>query len=212
MPRPSRSVCDPEVMSERIGGDSPSKGRIVAVAVLGGLAVTAGVVTPVGRIALAVGAVSLALVIGIGFAVKSRIARKYPPVIFDRQEPFKATAMIESARSRLAAGDSAAFVIHPGIDDSGDAVGQIWLFAAQEGVLDRVAIELALPDSSSLPSGLDSLLRGGWEIQESQLQEWVILTRSDGIEIEELVVGVVDGLTALFDVPRGSNWSCQALA
>jgi hypothetical protein len=76
-----------------------------------------------------------------------------------------------------------------------------------------VSIELALPDShdvSSPPPALVPLLREGWELQSSQ--EWVVLTRSKGIDAAALVVVVVDSLATLFDLPAGSAWSCRAVA
>ncbi len=161
---------------EKGGRVSPPIGRIVAVAAFGGLAVGVGALTPVGRVVLPIGAVVLALVTGIGFAVERHIRKKYPPVMFYREDVSKIKDMIESAGSRLAAGDSAAFPIHPIVDDSGDAAGQIWLFAAEDDVLEQVAIDLVLPDGFSLPSDLESLFREGWEIQSSQPQEWVVLT------------------------------------
>ncbi len=201
-------------MLEKDGRLSPSKWRIVVVVVFGGLAVAAGVSTSVGRVVLAIGAVVLVLVTGVGFAAQRHIKRKFPPVPFDRRDVSRVKQMIDSAGSRLAAGDAAAFAIHTSGDDSGDAEGQIWLFAAEDGVLERVAIELALPDSvdaSHLPADLESLLREGWEVQASQ-PEWVVFTRSDEIDTGELVAVVMDSLTRLFDVPPGARWSCRASA
>ena len=211
----ARWVCDPDEMMKRDGGGSPSIGSIAAVVTFGGLAVALGVFTTVGRVVVGIGAVFLVLVTGIGFAVNRRIARKFPPVTFHREAPAGATEMIESAGSRLAAGDSAAFVIRPIVANSGEAEGQIWLFAAEDGVVERVAIELALPDSHGDPSpppALVHLLHEGWELQSSQPQEWVILTRSQRIDTAAMLIVVVESLATLFDVPAGSEWSCQAFA
>lgn len=202
-------------MRKRDGDGSPAIGSMVAVATLGGLAVAVGAFTSAGRVIVGIGAGFLVLVTGIGFAVKRRIARKFPPVTFHRDQLSAAAKMIDAAASRLAAGDSAAFAIHPTVDDSGDAEGQIWLFAAEDGVVERVVIELALPDShdsSSPPPELLPLLNDGWELQSAQPREWVILTRSRGIDADALVLLIVDSLATLFDLSAGSQWSCRAFA
>jgi hypothetical protein len=59
----------------------------VAVVTFGGLAVALGAFTSVGRVVVGIGAVFLVTVIGIGFAVKRHIARKFPPVTFHREAP-----------------------------------------------------------------------------------------------------------------------------
>lgn len=182
--------------------------------VVGGLAIVAGAFTPVGRVALVVLALLLVLVVGVGFGVQRFIEKKHPPVGFRRDEFSEVAELIDSAAARLASGDTAAFVIHPVVDQSGDAEGQIWLFGAGDGVLEQVAIELALPDTlvgSDMPADLERLLHDGWKI-ETRSSDSVTLTRSDELEAGELVLVVVDSLTALFDIPVGSNWSCRAWA
>ncbi len=192
----------------------PAGGRVAAVAVFGGIAIVAGAFTPVGRMVLLFFGLVLALVVGIGFAVRRWIDKKHPPVAFRRDETSEVEEMIELAASRLAAGDAAAFAIHPEIDPFGDAEGQIWLFAAGDGVLEQVAIELALPETlegSPFPPSLEPLLEDGWKI-ETRSPDSVTLTRSDQPDAGDLVLVVVDSLTAMFDIPVGSDWSCRAWA
>lgn len=202
-------------MIEKNGRRSPTIGQVVAVVVGGGIAIAAGAFTSVGRVVLAFAAVVLVLILGVGLAVRRQIARKFPPVIFQRNDVTSAREMIESAGSRLASGDSAAFAIHPRVDDSGQAGGQIWLFAAADGVLGRVAIELALPDSVddvNRHPAIAALLSSGWEVLSDKPQEWVVLARSDLAETPGLLLVVVDAVAALFEIPVESAWSCRAIA
>ncbi len=185
---------------------------MAAVAVFGGIAIVAGAFTPVGRMVLLFFGLVLALVVGIGFAVRRWIDKKHPPVAFRRDETSEVEEMIESAATRLAAGDAAAFAIYPDVDPYGEAEGQIWLFAAADGVLERVAVELSLPESASdLPADLEPLLADGWKI-EAQSSHSVMLARSGALDARDLVLVVVDTLSALFDIPGGSDWSCRAWA
>lgn len=194
------------------------------------LSLKALIVGLVGVIALAFGIASLPAVVAtailfgfalfffalaVGILVRRRISQKYPPVLFDPADVSGVEAKLEAVRVRLAGGDSAAFGIHPTIDESGDAEGQIWLFASTDGVLGRVALELSLPDHldefSRHPAVL-ALLSDGWEVQSAAPGEWVAVDRSDLADATGVVVPVIVALTALFDIPTESGWSLRAIA
>ena len=189
----------------------------VIVGAVGFIALVVGITSVSGvlRTLAVIGVGFLAVALFVGVAVQRRIARKYPPVLFDPSDGFEVESKVEATRLRLADGESAAFAVHPVNTEFEDAEGQIWLTAAADGVLARIAVELALPDSVddfNRHPAIASLLSAGWEIQSAQPREWVILTRSNLADATGVVLLAVEALAALFDISPESAWIFRQFA
>ncbi len=201
-----------------LGGPTRSQ-RVVAVSGLVAIVLVAPVTVGIFgaaalRWVLTVGAAA-AILIGVGVAVRYVISRKFPVLAFELSDVSEPAARLEDAQARLAAGDYAAFAVYAdGGEAKSEASGQIWLYAAKGGGIERTAIELAY-DSLTAPRrhpALAALVDDGWQITGWERSQWVLLGRDGGVDAAETIVVVARAAAALAGIGEGNGWSFRAIA
>ena len=156
-----------------------------------------------------------ALILGVGLIVRRSNARRFPVTSFDLSDVSAPAMEIESARARLARGDYAAFAINAVRDeDEPEASGQIWIYAAKTGGIEKTTIELSY--QSSIEPGehpaLTGFVSGGWEITGTEPEHWVLLTRHGAVDASEAIRVVVVALGTLFELEASTKWTFRAFA
>jgi hypothetical protein len=157
----------------------------------------------------------LVTILGVGVAVRAVIARRFPASHFDLDGVSGPASRIEGAKARLARGDYAAFTVSAVLDPAeSEASGQIWVYAARSGGIDKTCIELSY-ESSTKPAehpALTRLLAEGWEVTRWEPDQWVLLTRLGDVSATEAVRLVAGTLGMLFDIPPSSQWIFRPFA
>jgi uncharacterized membrane protein YraQ (UPF0718 family) len=158
-------------------------------------------------------ALGLALVAGV--VVRTVNARRFPVTVFNPRDVAGPAAQIEAAKSRLAAGDYAAFaVIAVRSNEEPEASAQIWVFAAKTGGIQRTSIELSY-EAETEPAqhpALRSLLGDGWEIDGWKPGDWLLLVRYADVEASEAIRLLTSTLVELFALDTSTSWTFRAFA
>jgi hypothetical protein len=178
---------------------------------------------PVVFLVFGTAALSWVLVVGgllvstlaVGVVVRTRIARRFPVTDFNLADVSQPAGQIERAKERLARGDYAAFTVNAVRDPADpEASGQIWVYAAKSGGIQKTSLELSYEWSTEPAenSALRQLLSDGWEVIGWEPHQWVLLSRPGDVSATEAIQSVANALAMMFDVPPSSQWTFRAFA
>jgi hypothetical protein len=160
-------------------------------------------------------ALGMFLVLAIVMGISRVHLAAQSPIEFQRSDTSRIDQKLESVAAKLAAEDVAAFAFYPaGPSADRDADGQVWLFGAGEGALQRVSIELSLPDWVTAPGDHPAVawfIERGWESEESEPGQWVLLSQYQPESAAGLAGAVVAAISGLFSLRVDLQWRCHPI-